>query len=163
MTRSASGLPVRMAFAATILGVGALFGTAASAATCPADKVQSGVRASGEAMPKGVTDMELAFVDLAKEIDGLDGRRLRIRRLVVQPGGVVPWHNHGDRPALIMTLEGSITEYRSDCAAPIEHPTGDVARESGGISHWWRNNGTVPAVLISADIKNDGPATDDAM
>ncbi|MDP1738860.1 MAG: cupin domain-containing protein [Caulobacter sp.] len=163
MTKTTSNMPVRMAFAATILGVGALFGSAASAATCPAAQTMAGARTTGEMAPKDVTDMELAFVDLAKEIDGLDGRRLRIRRLVVQPGGVVPWHSHGDRPALIMTLEGSITEYRSDCGVPIEHPAGDVARESGGISHWWRNNGTVPAVLISADIKNDGPASDDAM
>ncbi len=111
-------------------------------------------------MPVGVTDTELGFVPLGKEIPGLDGRRLRLRRLVVQPGGVVPWHSHAARPALIMTMSGTITEYRSNCAAPIEHPAGDVARESGGISHWWKNNGAVPAELIAADIKNDGAPPD---
>nr|MBA3812485.1 cupin domain-containing protein [Caulobacteraceae bacterium] len=88
----------------------------------------------------------------------------RLRRLVVQPGGVVPWHSHADRPALIMTVSGAITEYRSTCAVGIEHPAGDVAKESGGISHWWKNNGSVPAELIAADIKNDGaPADGDHM
>ena len=121
-------------------------------------------RTSGETMPKAVTDNEVGIVPLGSEIKGLDNRRLRLRRLVVQPGGVVPWHSHGDRPAIITTISGTITEYRSTCAVGIEHPAGDVAAESGGISHWWKNNGKVPAVLLSADIKNDGaPADNDHM
>jgi hypothetical protein len=65
-----------------------------------------------------------------------------------------------------MTVSGSITEYRSTCAVGIEHPKGDVAREEGGVSHWWRNNGKVPTVLLAVDIKNDGvpaPAGSDQM
>jgi quercetin dioxygenase-like cupin family protein len=121
-------------------------------------------RTMGETMPVKVTDNELAFVALGGEIKGLDNRRLRLRRLVVQPGGVVPWHSHTDRPALIMTVSGSITEYRSTCAVGIEHPAGDIAQEVKGVSHWWRNNGKVPAVLLAADIKNDGaPADGDHM
>jgi quercetin dioxygenase-like cupin family protein len=111
-------------------------------------------------MPKDVTDTELSSLGLGDQIHGLDGRRLRLRRLVIQPGGVVPWHSHADRPALIMTLSGTITEYRSTCAVGIEHPAGDVAREQTGYSHWWKNNGTTDAVLIAADIKNDGAKPD---
>lgn len=132
----------------------------AHAGECPAGQMRDGARASGETMAKGVTDTELNSLKLGDQIAGLDGRRLRLRRLVIQPGGVVPWHSHADRPALIMTLSGSITEYRSTCAAGIEHPAGDVAREQTGYSHWWKNNGKVPAVLIAADIKNDGSAPD---
>lgn len=145
--------------AASLAGVLAVSG-AARAGECPAAQMRPDARASGETMPKGVTDTELSSLPLAKQIQGLDGRRLRLRRLVVQPGGVVPWHSHGDRPALIMTLSGSITEYRSTCAVGIEHPKGDVAREETGYSHWWKNNGKVPAVLLAADIKNDGAAPD---
>jgi len=142
------------------LGLGAMIGAvglaaAAQAGECPAASMKADARASGETMGKGVTDNVLGFVELAKEAPMLQGRKLRIRKLVVQPGGVVPWHEHGDRPALILTLEGSITEYRSNCTAPIEHPTGDVAREQGGVAHWWRNNTKKPAVLLSADIKDD--------
>lgn len=129
--------------------------TSASAGTCPADQMRADARTSGETMPSKVTDNELAFVALGGEIDGLDNRRLRLRRLVVQPGGVVPWHSHTDRPALIMTVSGQITEYNSTCAVGIEHKAGDVAQEKKGVSHWWKNNGKVPAVLIAADIKND--------
>jgi quercetin dioxygenase-like cupin family protein len=55
-----------------------------------------------------------------------------------------------------MTLSGQITEYRSSCAVGIDHKAGDVTPEKKGVSHWWKNNGKVPAVIIAADIKNDG-------
>jgi quercetin dioxygenase-like cupin family protein len=129
---------------------------AARAGDCPSASMRDGARAAGETMPKGVTDNVVGMIALEKEI-GVKERSLRIRRLVIQPGGVVPWHSHDDRPALIMTLQGSITEYRSTCAVPIEHPAGDVAREVRGVSHWWRNNTRKPAVLISADVKDESP------
>jgi quercetin dioxygenase-like cupin family protein len=102
-------------------------------------------------MPKGVTDTVIGSISLASEIN-VDGRQLRTRRLVVQPGGVVPLHSHKDRPALIYTVSGSITEYSSACAAPIEHKAGDISREADGLSHYWVNNGSEPAVLLSSDV-----------
>jgi quercetin dioxygenase-like cupin family protein len=158
MIRPSSILNLGIAVA-SLAGVLALSGVA-HADGCPSGQMRADARTGGETMPKGVTDTELSSLSLAQQIQGLDGRRLRLRRLVVQPGGVVPWHSHADRPALIMTLSGSITEYRSTCAVGIEHPTGDVAREETGYSHWWKNNGNVPAVLLAADIKNDGAAPD---
>ncbi len=141
-----------------------LFTSSAQAGECPAAQMRADARTTGEMMGAKVTDTELKDVKLGSEIKGLDMRRLRLRRLVVQPGGVVPWHSHTDRPALIMTVSGSITEYRSTCAVGIEHPAGDIAQEVKGVSHWWRNNGKVPAVLLAADIKNDGaPADGDHM
>jgi quercetin dioxygenase-like cupin family protein len=129
--------------------------TSARAGECPPSEIRVDARTTGETMPKDVTDTELAAIDLAKEINGLDGRRLRIRRLVVQPGGIVPWHSHSDRPALIITVEGQVTEYRSSCKVGIVHKAGEVARETKGTSHWWRNEGSTPTVLLSADIIND--------
>ena len=105
--------------------------------------------------PVGVTDDELSGIDLGKEIQGFDGRRLRFRKLVVQPGGIVPWHDHTDRPALIYTAEGQITEYRSDCKVGVVHKAGDIANETAGLKHWWKNEGKTPAVLFAADVKND--------
>ena len=148
--------PFLIVTAAAALVGGLSVSTAAAAGECPAGQLRADARPTGETAPVKVTDTELAFVALGSEIDGLDGRRLRLRRLVVQPGGVVPWHSHTDRPALIMTQSGAITEYASNCAVGIEHKTGDVAREVKGVSHWWKNNGKVPAVLIAADIINDG-------
>lgn len=141
------------------VGIAAAAATTASAGVCPADQTHIDARTSGETMPSKVTDTELAFVALGGEINGLDNRRLRLRRLVVQPGGVVPWHSHTDRPALIMTVSGQITEFNSTCAVGIVHKAGDVAQEKKGVSHWWKNTGKVPAVLIAADIKNDAEQT----
>ncbi|MEQ1929888.1 MAG: cupin [Parvularculaceae bacterium] len=152
----------------TLLGAGisvALFAAGpAFAGQCPAGKMKAGARTSGEMAPIGVTDTELNVVDLGPEISGLDGRRLRLRRLVVQPGGVVPWHDHADRPALIMTQEGEITEFRSDCSVGIVHKAGEVSKESEGVMHWWKNESAKPTVLIATDIKNDNvPVKSDNM
>ena len=107
--------------------------------------------ANAPTMPKGVTDTVIGAVDLDKEIN-VEGRQLRTRRLVVQPGGIVPIHSHADRPALIVVVSGSITEHRSDSATPVEHHAGDISREADGISHYWINHGTEPTVLLSSDV-----------
>ena len=135
--------------AAGIIAVSAIAGSAPAVA----GQCQAGTNALANAptMPKGVTDTVIGAVDLGKEIS-VDGRQLRTRRLVVQPGGIVPLHSHKDRPALIVTVSGSIVEHRSDCATPVIHNAGDISREADGISHYWINEGSEPAVLLSSDV-----------
>jgi quercetin dioxygenase-like cupin family protein len=133
-------------------GTTALLSTAALAGECPADKVGVDVTKAGATEPMGVTDEVISSIDLAGKGQQFADTMFRMRRLVVQPGGVVPWHNHMERPANIYIVDGSITEYRSSCAVPIEHAAGEVVAEFGDFSHWWKNNGSKPAVLISADI-----------
>jgi len=136
-------------------GIGLMFSASvAHAAECPAGKVKAGARTTGEMTPKDVTDEELSSIDLGQEIAGFDDRRLRFRKLVIQPGGVVPWHDHTDRPALILTASGEITEFRSDCAVGVTHKAGDISKEVKGVMHWWRNDGKDPAVLYAADVKH---------
>ena len=65
-----------------------------------------------------------------------------MRRLAIKPGGVVPWHSHDDRPALIYVVVGEITEYASNCAVPIVHKAGEVAR---GDARARRTGGRTPA------------------
>jgi quercetin dioxygenase-like cupin family protein len=103
-------------------------------------------------MPSGVTDMVRYSTDLSKEPLALKGRQFRLRQLEMQPGGVVPWHSHNDRPAMIYIVSGEVVEYASSCAVPITHRAGDVAPERAGTSHWWKNTGSTPAVLISVDL-----------
>jgi quercetin dioxygenase-like cupin family protein len=50
--------------------------------------------------PVGVTDTVIATIDVDKQ-HGIKNRTFRMRRLVVEPGGIVPWHSHGERPAII--------------------------------------------------------------
>jgi quercetin dioxygenase-like cupin family protein len=128
---------------------------AAAAGLCPKPGAMN--LANAPTMPKGVTDTIIGSVDLANEI-GVNGRMLRTRRLVIQPGGIVPLHSHKDRPALIYTLSGSITEYSSACSVPIQHKAGDISREADGLSHYWVNHGKVPAVVLSSDVYHSGKA-----
>ena len=60
----------------------------------------------------------------------------------IAPGGVVPLHDHSDRPALIMVNQGRIYEYSSKCPVPIQHKAGEISRESLGTLHWWKNEAT---------------------
>jgi quercetin dioxygenase-like cupin family protein len=127
----------------------------ASAGECPAGKVGKNMLAGAATAPVGVTDTELAFVDLSKENVKLAERRLRMREMTIAPGGVVPLHSHADRPALIMVVSGEIYEHSSKCTVPILHKAGDVARESMGTMHWWSNQGSAPVKLTIGDIVND--------
>jgi len=124
------------------------------AGECPADKrVADG---KGQAMvthgAKGVTDVVRASTDLANEPVAVQGRLFRLRELNIEPGGIVPWHAHNERPAMIYIVSGEVIEYASSCAVPIVHKAGDVAPEKNGTSHWWQNSGKLPSKLISVDI-----------
>jgi quercetin dioxygenase-like cupin family protein len=137
---------------AAAFGMAAFMGLAA-AGECPADKVKEGARTSGETKPVGVTDTVIASIDLAPKGGDFEGQLLRMRKLTIEPGGIVPWHEHSARPANIYILSGTIEEYRANCEVPIVHKAGEVAQEFGkGFAHWWKNTSTEPVVLISADI-----------
>lgn len=132
----------------------------ALAGECPADKVGNNALAGAPTAPIGVMDKELASIDLSKENVKLNERRLRLRHMEIQPGGVVPLHDHADRPALIMVTAGEIYENSSKCLVPIFHKPGDVSREFLGTKHWWKNQGTTTVMLTIADVVNDmKPAT----
>lgn len=125
------------------------------AGQCPAGSVTEHGAKAGPPKHDRVTDKVLSMIPLAKEQVGLKEHSLRLRRLVVQPGGVVAWHSHADRPAIIYVVSGSITEHSSRCAVPIVHRAGETSTESGGLSHWWKNHTNKPAVLLSADLLHD--------
>jgi quercetin dioxygenase-like cupin family protein len=142
-----------IAFAAVIATVAGV--ASATAAECPADKFQQGVRAPDATPGQGVTDTVLASIDLAKEPVALKDHLQRLRKLVIEPGGVVPWHSHADRPALIYIIEGEIVEYASNCSVPIVHKAGDVTAELQGTAHWWKNLTRKRVILLSFDILHD--------
>lgn len=133
------------------------------AADCPAGKTAVDAMKPGPMTPSDVTDTVISSIDLAPIGAGFDGRKMRLRKLVVQPGGIVPWHSHDKRPANIYIISGSITEYRSTCTVPIEHGAGDVTSEFGSLAHWWKNNTKEPTVLLSADILPPDIKPDESM
>lgn len=156
---------LRIAVACAFAGAMTIAATAVSAGECPADKrTPDGTgQKQGAAMPKDVTDKVIASSDLSKDPIQLKGRLFRARQLDIAPSGIVPWHDHGNRPAMIYMVAGEMTEYASTCAVPIVHKAGEITPEKAPTMHWWKNNGKTKAVLISVDLFPTEMKMDDHM
>jgi quercetin dioxygenase-like cupin family protein len=146
-----NNLPRRILAAGTMLGA-IVLATQSFAGECPANKVGVDVTKPGATAPQGVTDKVVTSINLADAKVGLKGYSLRMRRLVVEPNGVVPWHSHAERPAIIYIESGTILEYSSACAEPIVHKAVEATPELKHMSHWWKNTGTTPVVIIAFDL-----------
>lgn len=94
----------------------------------------------------GVTAADIATVPVA----GDPNRIVRLRRLVIEPGGVIAWHSHETTQGMAMIVSGQATEIRNTCMDPIVYLAGDVALEDAGTSHGWRNDGDEPAIVLVA-------------
>lgn len=100
---------------------------------------------------RGVAVQVLATVDLGAEIEGMEGRQLRMRMVTIEPGGVFgPVHDHAGRPGAVYVLQGTITDHRDGGAA--DYGPGVGWPEDRNTTHWLENKGTIPAVEISVDI-----------
>lgn len=94
---------------------------------------------------------EPVLLDLAPWAADMNGRQLRIRRFDIEPGGILGIHSHDDRPDVSYLVQGVLTEYRAggfreSRASATLHAAGK------GVTHWVENSGSVPAVLIVADV-----------
>ena len=100
---------------------------------------------------RGVAVEFLTTVDLAGEIEGMEGRQLRMRMVTIEPGGVFgPIHNHEGRPGTVYILQGTITDHRNGVAK--DYGQGVGWPEDRYTNHWLENRGAIPAVEISVDI-----------
>ena len=137
MTKSLKGRIGRtLAIASLVVGV-SVSTSSVYAAECPADKRGVDVRAPDKTPASGVTDTVISSIDVAKEPAHIKGRLFRLRKLVIQPGGVVPWHSHGDRPAIIYIISGTVEEYAStapcrSCTRQATSPARRMALRIGG-------------------------------
>ena len=152
---SGRGLGRGFVLAGIIAGSAVAGLSSAIAGECPADKMKADVRAPDTKAAKGVTDTVLGAINLEKEPANIKDRQLRFRKLTIEPGGIVPWHSHRDRPAIIYIAEGEIVEYASNCSVPIVHKTGEIRPETSGTSHWWQNLGNKTVVLFVGDVLHD--------
>jgi len=100
---------------------------------------------------KGIAVKLLSTMDLGPEIEGMDGRCLRMRMVTIEPGGVFgPVHDHKDRPGVVYVLQGTITDHRNGVAT--DYGPGPGWPEDRNTTHWLENRGTTAAVEISVDI-----------
>lgn len=111
--------------------------------------------AAGQRQPPtqtvGQSEELLRTIDLSNELDSTKGRPLRMRKITVQPGGVLGLHNHVDRPAVTYLLQGQMTYHQEGKPDLVANP-GDGFAEGRATTHWAENTGKAPAVWIAVDI-----------
>ena len=100
--------------------------------------------------PRGQSTKPLVSVDLASEIDSVQGRILRMQMTTYEPGASNTAHSHKDRPEVVYVLSGKIIDHRGDAAK--EYGAGESLTAGKDTTHWMENKGTVPAVLIVSTI-----------
>jgi quercetin dioxygenase-like cupin family protein len=100
---------------------------------------------------KLVKEDVLAAIDLAKEIDGVQGRELRLSSAVISPGGHVGLHSHRGDPTIVYMLSGVLTNHRDDGTVEEFH-SGQAFAEYGPRSHWVENKGRNPVHFIVANV-----------
>lgn len=100
----------------------------------------------------GVAVRRLGGQPLDQDFHALQGRELRLRELIIAPGGSITLHRHDQRPGVATILEGRMTEWRGPGFTPRVIGPGEAVFEATGVSHWWRNEGTTPARALVVDI-----------
>lgn len=100
---------------------------------------------------KGVKISPPTALDLGGEIDGVEGRQLRLRVVTVEPGGVVGIHSHNGRPGVAYVLQGSLTEH-VEGGGVHERIQGESWAEGKATTHWAENKGGRPVVVVAVDV-----------
>ena len=100
---------------------------------------------------KGVKVSPPTALDLGQEVDGVQGRQLRLRVITVEPGGVVGVHSHKGRPAVAYVLQGTLSEHREGEGVKERHE-GESFAEGKDITHWAENKGDKPTVVVAVDV-----------
>jgi quercetin dioxygenase-like cupin family protein len=98
-----------------------------------------------------VTEDVLASIDLAKEIDSVQERELRLSRATIAPGGHIGLHSHRGDPTIVYLLSGVLTNHRDDGTDEQFHE-GQVFAEFGPRAHWVENQGSSAVIFIVANI-----------
>jgi quercetin dioxygenase-like cupin family protein len=110
--------------------------------------VQPNAQREGFGPSSGVESADIALTPLASD----PTRAVRLRRIVVQPGGVIPWHDHAQIQGMALLVSGEMTELRNTCLDPITYRAGDVAIEDANTAHSWRNDSEIEAVILVAHV-----------
>ncbi len=146
--------PTRHAVAALCVGAAAaLLGTtSALAGECPKDQVLAQPREIEEKPSIGIKRESLSVVKL-EGWRGVGDLYLRTRRLTIAVDGIIPTHQHDDRPSIVYILSGELIEHSSLCKVPITHKAGEWSPEFGpGHAHWWENKTSREVVVLSSDV-----------
>jgi quercetin dioxygenase-like cupin family protein len=114
----------------------------------------AGFAAGQHQAPGGDQQVEqrlLASIDLAKAVDTLGDRELRLSHVTVAPGGHIGLHSHVDDPTVVYLVSGALINHHDDGMSE-ELRAGQAFAEFGPKSHWVENRGTTPATFVFASV-----------
>lgn len=136
-----------------LIAAGLCLATPALAETCPAEAEGKPGDLSG---PPANANVDISLLESVTfdTIPGHEGKVI-LRKVVIQPGGVIRLHDHAGIQGFAYLLSGTALEHRSDCAVPILREPGDVASEHAALTHWWINEGVEPAVLLVSHVPGE--------
>lgn len=147
-----STLSTRLLASAFLAGGAWLGATTALAGECPKDKILAQPRVIDEKPDIGVKRETLDTVAL-KGWRNVGDLHLRMRRLTIAVDGIIPTHQHDDRPSIVYIVKGELIEHSTACAVPILHRENEWSPEFGpGHAHWWENKTGKEVVVLSADV-----------
>ena len=95
------------------------------------------------------------MINLAKEIDSVDNRELRMSCATIAPGARIGLRSHQGDPTIVYVIDGALTNHHDD-GTTEEFQPGQVFAEFGPRSHWIENNGPAPVTFIAANIHRRG-------
>lgn len=115
---------------------------------------QAGVVVGENAAPekaRGVSIGAASTLDLAANIDSMDGRELRVRVITFEPGGAVPLHSHQDRPGIATVIKGTLTEH-IEGKGTFQRQAGDRLIEDKYTVHWAENLTDDTVIVLGTDL-----------
>lgn len=115
---------------------------------CPPERTQANARSEGFGPTSGIAADDIALTPLASD----STRAVRLRRIVVQPGGVIAWHDHAAIQGMALLVAGEMVELRNTCLDPLTYRAGDVAIEDAATAHSWRNESDKEAVVLVSHV-----------
>ncbi|MGD9966501.1 MAG: cupin domain-containing protein [Hyphomonadaceae bacterium] len=121
---------------------------AAQPRSCPPGRTLDGANHEAFGPQHGVTAQDIGLTPLASD----PSRAVRLRRIVIEPGGVIAWHTHEAFQGMALVVSGEATEIRNTCMDMIRYRAGDVAIEDANTAHGWRNDGDAPAVILTTHV-----------
>ncbi len=114
---------------------------------------EAGIRAPAPTEHAGLSVRTLGVVparSMAATL-GLQGHRMQLRAITIEPGGQIAMHGHDTRPGLVHVVEGEWIEGRAE-GETVYAAGGATLVEDEATTHWFYNRGTGPATALVCDI-----------
>ena len=86
---------------------------------------------------------------------GLEGHKLQLRAITIEPGGQIARHSHETRPGLVTVIDGAWVEGRPTGETSFAAGKAEAIIEDENTTHWFFNRSDKPATAIVCDIIPD--------